>query len=194
MRTPKLKLFALALATCTVVLVNSGCPNCKEVTKLCDLLIQSFTAPAEVNIGQAFDAVTNIGNDEDDASCSVTDLAATTYNLLEVFQLNSSGQWDFIGELAGIFQPEIGPGSSISMPHNVKINQSGDFRLDYYDDNQDNVSERNENNNIGHLYGKTAGIKTYLRTTNNFASVYVRVNPLPNGTTQLEGRPEVEFK
>jgi hypothetical protein len=185
--------FALMPILFCVMITTSACPDCADTLALADLAIKAFTAPQTINIGQAFNAVTDVINNEEGGQCTTTDIANTTQNLLQVFFKNGS-DWQMVGEKGGIPQDAIDPGSLLSLLQSLTINQAGDYRFDYYDDDALLVDERDENNNYGYLYGRNIDKHTQIRETNNYKSIQVTALPLPDGSTKIEGRPQVEFK
>ena len=161
---------------------------------IADLVISAFTAPIDVTVGQAFDVISKIQNDEADGECTTTELASSTVNLLEVFLNDGNGNWNMVGSKDNISQQGISAGDLVSLLQNMSINAKGDYRLDYYDDNVNGVEERSENNNYDNLHtGGRADLKTAMQATNNFASIYITVRPLQDGTTQIAGKSIVEF-
>lgn len=184
---------ALALLSFSAV-VTPSCIECEDVTALCDLVISAFTAPVEVTVGQAFDVISKIQNDEAGGDCTTTEIAEATVNLLEVFLSDGQGNWSLVGTKDNIAQQSISPGSLANLLQNLSLNAAGDYRLDYYDDNVNGVSERNEGNNYDNLYtGGRGDLKAAMQGTNNHASLYIKVLPLPDGTDRIKDKPTVEF-
>lgn len=182
----------LLLVLSVMMITNSACPTCKDTLALCDLAIDAFTVPSSVTVGQAFNAVTDVTNEEAGGNCTTTDIAGSTLNLLQVFFDDGSG-FDLAGELSNIAQGELNPGNILQLLQSLTLNQTGDYRFDYYDDDATFVDERNEGNNYDSAYGRSADHLARMRETNNYKSVYIKVLPLPDGTTKIEGRPIVEF-
>ena len=184
---------AVALMS-TTSLTTSGCFGCDDVLSLCDLTITAFTAPVEVTVGQAFDVISKIQNNEDSGECTTTEIAAATVNLLEVFSKDGNGNWNFEASKDNIVQQGISPNDLISLLQSLTFNAAGDYRLDYYDDNLNSVEERNEGNNSANGFtGGKLDLKAALQSTNNYASLYITVRPSPDGTMQITGKPLVEF-
>lgn len=165
--------------------------SCCDTLELCDLLIRSFQTPNEVTVGQVFELVANIGNDEANTDCD-TDVAGLTTSLIEIFRKTISGDWELIQSRTKD-QPSVDPGGTVPFSSAVAISQAGDYRFDYYTDDTDLVKERNESNNKGCVGCKTDR-KAQMRESNNYASIEIRVIPLPDGTTQIEGKSIIEFK
>ncbi|MCW5920999.1 MAG: hypothetical protein KIS77_01550 [Saprospiraceae bacterium] len=173
------------------VVLSISFSSCCDALELCDLLIRSFQSPHTVTVGEVFNVVANIGNDEADTDCD-TDIANVTTSLIEIFRKSISGDWELI-ESVTKSQPAVDPGGTVPLPSSITISQAGDYRFDYYTDDTDSVRERNENNNKGCAGCKTDR-KAQMRQTNNYASIEIRVLPLSDGTTQIEGKPVVEVK
>ncbi|MFN0173127.1 MAG: hypothetical protein ACKVU0_00670 [Saprospiraceae bacterium] len=186
----RIKFLVLTALLPIATFVNSDC-KCKDVPALCDLAIISLTVPQNITIGQAFDVVTNVTNLEEGGACSTTDVADATLNSIEIFQKDGAGSWNLIGSKDNIPQSSIFIGDLITLLESTTINVAGDFRFDYYDDNMNTIEERDESNNFEQA-GR-ADIKSAIQKTNNFASVFITVHPLPDGTTEVEGKPIVEF-
>ncbi|MEO6039229.1 MAG: hypothetical protein ABIQ93_12520, partial [Saprospiraceae bacterium] len=101
----KIKILGLIALMLTSSLVNTGCPTCKDTLALCDLAIKAFTAPIDaVFVGQAFDAVSNISNQEKGGECTTTEIAASTANLLEVLLKDNAGNWNLLNSKSDISQ------------------------------------------------------------------------------------------
>lgn len=186
---------ALMIVLAVIMLTTSACPTCKEILALADLAIQALKAPQKIGAGEAFDVVSDIINEEKAGDCTVTDIANSTKNLLQVFFDDGSTGYQLVGELADIAQGDINPGDILSLIQNLTLNWAGNFRFDYYDDVVDLVDERDETNNYDYIYGsgRPADQLTQMKLTNNFKSVYVKVLPLPDGTTKIPNKPIVEF-
>lgn len=186
-----LRILAFAFLLSSTIWTSCDWFTCKDALALCDLAINAFTAPLEVTVGSAFDAVTEIANVEDDGKCTTTELAKATTNLLEVFLSDGNGNWTLHDSYENIPQQSIAAGDLITLLQNTTINQAGNFRLDYYSDFVDAVDERAEFNNYS-TYGRMDA-RAALKESNNYATLYIKVLPLPDGTTRIPGKPLVEF-
>ncbi len=187
------KLITIFLLSATLVFTSSKC--CDDILVLCDLAVQLFQAPQSISIGQSFNLVSEVINSESTNRCELTDIAQTTSNLIDVFFENAAGGWDLVGS-APFNQDELGPSEVFSSESPLTFGQSGNYRLDFYTDAPDSVNERNETNNDADILtgGRVKMDKEALQKTNNYASLFITVLPLPDGTTKLEGKPIVEFK
>ena len=186
-----LRILASAFMLSSTIWMSCDWFTCKDALALCDLAINAFTAPKDVIVGSVFNTVTEIANTEDDSKCTTTEFANATINLLEIFLDDGNGNWSPYATYENIPQPGIGAGDLVTLLEGIKINESGDFRLDYYSDFVNGVDERNENNNYS-SYGRMDA-RSALKQSNNYASLYIKVLPLPDGTTRIPGKPLVEF-
>lgn len=196
MKPVRTTILILALIFGSLIFKSSSCIQCDDILALCDLTIKTFQAPNEVSVGEIFDLTTRILNDEQSGSCSATEIANTTFNLVEVFLKDDLGNWDLVGSKSNISQGEIYPGDILELIEDIILNLAGDYRFDYYDDVVGYVDERDEDNNYDFIYEgyRVKDLKPYLKGSNNFASVYVRVNPAADGTTLIAGKEIVEFQ
>lgn len=186
-----LRILASAFLLSSTIWMSCDWFTCKDALALCDLAINAFTAPKDVIVGSVFNAVTEIANIEDDSKCYPTDFADATVNLLEVFLSDGNGNWSPYATYENIPQARIEAGELISLIEGIKINEMGDFRLDYYSDFVDGVIERDPTNNYS-SFGRIDA-KSSLKESNNYATLYIKVLPLPDGTTRIPGKPRIEF-
>jgi len=162
-----IKTFLLATA---IVLTFS---SCCQVLQLCDLAINSLAAPETIQLGQVANLVADVINQKDDGKCD-TDIAGLTKNLVEVFLKNNLGDWEKIDEFE-VDQDAIEAGGSQEVAGYYTPTEMGEYRWDFYDDFQDNVEERDDNNNYACSGCLIADRKTIMRSTNNFRSAYTTV-------------------
>ncbi len=181
------------LLSATLVLTSSKC--CDELLVLCDLLVQKFEVPQEITLGTAFDIAGEVINADSNVDCEIADIAGSTLDLVEVFFFNESTQiWDLVGNNS-YNQSELGPNEIFDILSNLTLQAAGDYRFDLYVDTPESVEERDENNNSDSQTsgGKVDFDREAFQKTNNFARAYLTVLPLADGTTQIEGVPQVQF-
>lgn len=148
--------------------------SCCQVLRLCDLAVQSFTAPESIQVGQVANLIADVINEKDSGECE-TDIASLTTNLIEVFFYNTNiGDWEKMDEFY-VDQDAIAAGSNLTVPGQYTPPKSGDYRWDFYDDYPDNVEERDDNNNFACANCRAADKKEIMRATNNFRSAYTKV-------------------
>lgn len=185
------KLISLSLSLS--LLVSACCLD--SYVALADLLIKAFDAPEEIVVGQVFDVVTKLINEKDEADCADETLAAgSTSNIIEVYRQNASSQWVFVG-LDTIPQAALNAGNSIDDLISLSLNLTGDYRFDYYADAVLQVAERSEDNNTATdgTIPRLASYREQLQGSNNHKSLFIKVLPRPDGSTEITGKAIVEF-
>ena len=117
----KLSIIGAFVLLSTTSFMNSGC-TCKDTVALCDLAIKAFTTSTDVVVGQAFDVISDIANDEESGECTSTEIANSTFNLLEIFLNDGNGGWTKVGDKADIAQPGISPGDLKTLLQSLTLN------------------------------------------------------------------------
>ncbi len=128
------------------------------------------------------------------ANCT-TDIAGLTTALLKVYKKNvANGNWDFVGENKKN-QPELEAGKIVDLSQDIIYNEAGDYKMEFYTDDEDKIDERDENNNKDEDQGngQKSNHLQKLQNTNNFSVVYLTVLPDKNGNETIKGVPVVEF-
>ncbi len=168
---------------------------CEEISVLCDLVVDLFQTPEQITIGQSFNILADVLNQDSGEKCDVVELANSTYSLVEVFLENSNGGWDLAGA-QDYLQDALEVSEHFNLEDLITINQSGNYRFDFYTDSPQTVDERDENNNNAsdNSDGKTPDIKAAMRKTNNYAFYYTYAAPTPDGRATIQDKPIVEFK
>lgn len=147
------------------------------VTLLADLVDgQDFSKPPSITIGAVANFVAKALNEKAKGECTETSRADATNYLIRVLLKNTSGNWDEVTSRDDRVIPALNGGSKASLSDNMIFNQSGDYRLEYYLDESNQVKERDEYNN--HLDEPARIDKlSALRETNNFVAKEFYVGP-----------------
>ncbi|MBR9919414.1 MAG: hypothetical protein GYB31_01150 [Bacteroidetes bacterium] len=189
MKRFKNPLFAL-LFLIPISFTNSSC--CDDLLALCDLVVDAFTAPDQITLGQVIDLAADVFNDPDSDDCTGTEIAAATTSLIEVFLDSGNGYQPY--DFFPLNQDAIDPSQYGYFDVGFTPNEAGSYRFDFYTDDAFLVAERSESNNIWSLGGRFKEEIEIRPRGNNVASVYVEVLPAPDGRTNLDTEAVFELR